>query len=311
VVFRMNVILRLNIGDIPIESQEARQMKTPIIATAICLVLFASTVSAQLQTSTATMQMRGASMMMNPDMKSFNGTVTIGPPSFPIMVTTGVPFSAEEISSQTQTLPDGNKVTHALPSVFLFRDSAGRTRTERPSMPMTPNSKLAVRLPLVPEIYDPVAGFQYFLDTANRIAHRYTIPPSKSPEYRPDTMKGISVVHADPTLQPNTPASMSEPLGTQMIEGMLAEGRRVTMTYPTGMMDNDKPMTGKNEYWNSVDLKITVLSKQYDPRGGESIRALINIDRAEPDSKLFQVPPDYKIVDETGVFTITFSNIKQ
>jgi hypothetical protein len=286
-------------------------MKTPIIAVSICLILIASTGFGQGTPSSATMQMRGASMMMNPDGRSYNGTATIAPPTFPIMVLTGVPFSAEEIGSQTQILPDGNRITRAMPSVFLFRDSAGRTRTERPAMIVAPNSKLTVKLPLIPEIYDPVAGYQYFLDTANRVAHRYTIPPSKSPQYRPDTLTGINVIHSEGNPQANTPASVSEPLGTQMIEGILAEGRRTTMTFPMGMMDNDKPMMSNNEYWTSVDLKVTVLTRQYDPRGGESLRALINIDRTEPDSKLFQVPPDYKIIDETGVFTITFSSIKQ
>ncbi len=282
-------------------------MKAFLIAVCMCLLLASSSAFGQLQTSSHSTQMRGSSMMMNPDMKSFNGTVTFGPPQFAIMAITGAPFSAEEVASQTQILADGNKIIHAMPSVFLFRDSAGRTRTERPPMPMVPSSKMAVKLPLIPEIYDPVAGYQYFLDTANRIAHRYTIPPSKALQFRPDNMKGINVVHADPNLQPNTPASVSEPLGNQMIEGLLAEGRRTTMTYPAGMMDNDKPMTGNSEYWNSVDLKITILSKQFMPQGGENIRALININRAEPDSKLFQVPSDYKVVDETGVFTLTFS----
>ncbi len=138
-------------------------MKTPVIAVYLCLILMASLGFAQISTSSATMQMRGSSMMMNPDGKSFNGTATFGPPTFPIMVIPGAPFSAEEIGSQTQILPDGNRITHAMPSVFLFRDSAGRTRTERPLMMMAPNSNLAVKLPLIPEIYDPVAGSQYFL----------------------------------------------------------------------------------------------------------------------------------------------------
>lgn len=286
-------------------------MRPPITAAGVCLLFAFSGAFGQLQTSSHSTQLRGASMMMNPDMKSYSGTATFGPPQFPIMVITGAPFSAEEIASQTQTFADGNKATHAMPSVFLFRDSAGRTRTERPAMQMAPSLKSAVKLPLIPEIYDPVAGYQYFLDTGSRIAHRYTIPPSKSPQFRPDSMKGIRVVHADPNLQPNIPASVSEPLGNQMIEGILAEGRRETMTYPPGMMDNDKPIVRNSEYWNSIDLKITILSKQFDPRGGESIRAIINIDRTEPDSKLFRVPPDYRVVDETGVFTITFSVMNQ
>ena len=285
-------------------------MKIPIFAACGCFLLIASIGFGQTTNSSTTMQMRGSSWMMNPDMKSYNGTATFGPPTFPITVMAGVPFSAEEIGSRTQVLPDGNRITNALPSVFLFRDSAGRTRTERPPMPMAPSSKIVQKLPLIPEIHDPVAGYQYFLDTANHVAHRYTLPPPNPAQFRIDTMGGTGIIRSSANPQTSAPDFMSEPLGTKMIEGILAEGRRSTMTYPPGMMDNDRPMTGNTESWISTDLKVVVLSKTFDPRGGETLRALMNVDRTEPDSKLFQVPPDYKIVDETGVFTITFSGPK-
>lgn len=246
-------------------------------------------------------------MMRNPDGQSFNGTVTFGAPMFLPLTITGSPFSAEEMGSQTQVLPDGNKITRAVPSTFLFRDSAGRTRTERPAMMMAPNSKLAIKLPLIPEICDPVTGYQYFLDTANRIAHRYALPPSNNNQFRIDGPLGANLIRSNGDPQTLSPAFVNEPLGSQMIEGIPAQGRRTTAIFPAGMMDNDQPMATNSEYWTSVELKVTLLSKQYDPRGGESIRALINISRNEPDSSLFQVPSDYKVVEETGVFTITFS----
>jgi uncharacterized membrane protein (UPF0136 family) len=43
----------------------------------------------------------------------------------------GAPYSAEEISSMVQTLADGTHITRTIPTRKLYRDSAGRTRTER------------------------------------------------------------------------------------------------------------------------------------------------------------------------------------
>jgi len=44
---------------------------------------------------------------------------------------------------------------------------------------------------------------------------------------------------------------------------------------------------------------MAVLSKTSDPRFGESTTKLINIEMAEPDPALFQVPAEYSIVDES------------
>ncbi len=78
----------------------------------------------------------------------------------------------------------------------------------------------------------------------------------------------------------------------------------MTRTWPVGSQGNDRPLVGTTEIWTAPDLRITVLSKNDDPRNGESITKLINISRAEPDPSLFQPPPDYSVVDEEGEFTI-------
>ena len=43
-----------------------------------------------------------------------------------------------------------------------------------------------------------------------------------------------------------------------------------------------------------------------DPRNGESVVKLVNINRAEPDPPLLQPPSGYAIVDDNGSVTITF-----
>jgi hypothetical protein len=49
---------------------------------------------------------------------------------------------------------------------------------------------------------------------------------------------------------------------------------------------------------------LTILSKTVDPQSGESIRKFENFSRSEPDPALFQIPLGYRIVEETGPFTI-------
>src|SRR5262245_46303129 len=90
-----------------------------------------------------------------------------------------------------------------------------------------------------------------------------------------------------------------ESLGTQSIEGVMAEGTRMTLTIPAGKTGNDRPIVTVNERWYSPELQTVVLTKNSDPRMGETTYRLTNINRSEPDPSLFQVPADYT-VDEGG-----------
>jgi len=91
-----------------------------------------------------------------------------------------------------------------------------------------------------------------------------------------------------------------ETLGTEMIDGIQAEGTRVTMTTPAGVEGNDRPLTRVCEHWQSVELKIVMLSKCSDPRTGNTTLRVQSLDRTEPDPALFQIPADYTMVEETG-----------
>jgi hypothetical protein len=95
-----------------------------------------------------------------------------------------------------------------------------------------------------------------------------------------------------------------EQLGTQTVEGVAAEGGRVTFTIPAGKIGNDRPIVSFNERWYSQELQTVVLSKNSDPRMGETTYRLTNIDRSEPDPSLFQVPADYTV--EEGGFGRNF-----
>jgi hypothetical protein len=91
-----------------------------------------------------------------------------------------------------------------------------------------------------------------------------------------------------------------EPLGTQAIEGVMAEGTRVTFTIPAGKIGNERPIVTVNERWYSQELQTVVLTKNSDPRMGETTYRLTNINRSEPDPSLFQVPADYTVDEGVG-----------
>jgi TonB family protein len=89
--------------------------------------------------------------------------------------------------------------------------------------------------------------------------------------------------------------SRTEQLGTQMVEGIAAEGIRYTDTIPAGAIGNEREINIVRERWYSPELQMVILMKHVDPRYGESTQRLTNIDRNEPDASLFQVPDGYEI----------------
>jgi hypothetical protein len=224
---------------------------------------------------------------------------------------TGRPYSAEQVTEHAQILADGTHITGVSQRTKLYRDSAGRTRTEHIVVP--PAGAVIAQHTAFIEIVDPVAGYLYMLDENNRVARRSAWPPtiqrainttstntaSFSSKPAPTVVPpngAVSATRTGPT-RPH-PQNSHESLGTQTIEGVLAEGKRMTTIYPEGFFGNDRPITTVTETWMSPDLKLMVLSNTSDPRSGETTIKTINISQAEPDAALFQVPADYSIVDE-------------
>lgn len=228
-------------------------------------------------------------------------------PGMPGGVVTGAPYSAEQVTERFQTLADGTHITQPAQTTKLYRDSAGRTRTER-SFPLPPGPLGNVTdVPSFIEISDPVAGVRYTLESRSHTAQRIpaTPPPPPAQANGAPAAKMIRLLPAQisppaaSALQDQTPGPQisRESLGAQTIEGVLAEGSRTTVTYPVGAVGNDRPFTTTTETWTSPELRIVVLSKDSDPRNGDSTTRLTSISRAEPDASLFTVPPDYEIIE--------------
>lgn len=213
------------------------------------------------------------------------------------------------MSERIQTLADGTHITETIQTTKVYRDSAGRTRTEH-QKPLPPGGAAATQVPMFIDISDPVAGYRYTLQQQNHVARRMPWPPTRlqTGVSQPQAAAGASAPQpasasgtqnqtgAKTTRRPR-PDMVHEALGTQTIEGIPAEGSRFTTTYPVGFMGNDRPITTVRETWMSPDLKIVVLTKMTDPRSGDSSTKLTNFSQTEPDPALFEVPADYTIED--------------
>ena len=249
------------------------------------------------------------------------GTGTAGPIGFQggarFNRVTDAPFSGEQITERVQTLADGTHITQTTGTTMMYRDSAGRTRAEHM---FTMQGVASGSGPKFVEILDPVAGYRYTFNEQNHTAQRMAWPPgmnrtgqTNAASVTASTGTAGSVSSRAITVNPNQanpnqtgtatarrqrPEVSRESLGTQIIDGIPAEGMRITVTYAIGTFGNDRPITTVSENWTSPELHIQVLSKVSDPRNGDTTTKLTNVSQVEPDPALFQVPADYSIEEQ-------------
>jgi hypothetical protein len=237
------------------------------------------------------------------------------------------------VDEQVQTLADGTHISRQFAPTKVYRDSVGRIRRERTLFRGSVLAGHPPDAPILVEITDPAAHVKYTLDSANKIAHRQQMaaPPNmaggRTAVATSRVMQatvggngsgdgiGVGVAGAGGQVSDartrggaTGPRMTNEKLGTETIGGVPAEGFRHTTTWPVDSQGNDRPISTVNETWRSRELQVTILSKYSDPRTGEHTQKLINIRRDEPLAELFQPPPDYSIVDETGEFTIKWES---
>jgi hypothetical protein len=204
----------------------------------------------------------------------------------------GAPYSAQAVTQVTQTLANGNQINRTVTSA-VARDSSGRTMRQETLGGFGPwggqGNASGTKSVM---IHDPVAQVSYVLDTTNKVAHKMTMGNHQRGAARgPAGANG-----AQPRVaRGNRPAPQTESLGTQAINGVSAQGTRITRTIPAGAIGNAQPIQIVTETWYSPDLQVVVMSKTSDPRTGDSVYQLNNIVRAEPDASLFQVPAGYTV----------------
>lgn len=241
----------------------------------------------------------------------------------------GAPFAAEFSSESVQTLADGNRLVKRSNS-SLYRDAEGRTRREQAFAGI--NSATALLTGFNAEtrqifIYDPVAKTNYTLNPLTLTAFRSKVfmvtvdgknthnsakiktlsgmaEWANDPEVKKrfeKVEKEFQIVVKDLEKRPPMEKPREEALGTKTIEGIEAEGKRVTRIIPVGSIGNEKPIEIVRETWYSKELQMTVMSVDKNPLTGEHIYKMISCSRAEQPGTLFEVPSDYKIVDNSNM----------
>jgi hypothetical protein len=207
------------------------------------------------------------------------------PASNNVRLVTGAPYSAFGTSETVTTSADGSRVVRQN-TIRMWRDSDGRTRSEFSltsiggPTPVEINRKLTV-------IDDPTAGERYMLQPDGRVVVVAISPCRVEASDEPDLSVG-------PPRPANLHMRVSQPvrLGVRKVDGLTLTGSRVEATIPAGAIGNEQPMKMSAEQWYGKDLQVVVEATYRDPRTGETRYKLREIQRDEPDARLFRVPDD-------------------
>ncbi len=202
----------------------------------------------------------------------------------------GAPFSGTVEVLSKQLLPDGTTYTRRTVN-HIARNSAGVIHNERRML--EPPGFQGEAPVLHWHIFDPQTRVSTFLTPATLIAREAVLPtPPPAPENTtPDS--AVAIAH--------TQNLTVKDLGTETIAGLVLHGTRKQTTIPATFSGTGKDVTITDDYWYSEDLKVYLVLKHNDPRTGEQVVGILDVDRKEPDAAMFRIPPEYKVVDETPV----------
>lgn len=232
------------------------------------------------------------------------------------------PFSGEMVCENVQTLADGNRIVQRT-TTMIYRDGAGRIRRESSGKIRSAEGSDAREYKTI-TILDN-AGQTIMLDPQNRTARK--VFSAKQPlmervitarSSNSDPAANKAAIAMGNTCGPGfikpvlgfiaNSEIKDESLGTQTIEGVAAEGTRITHTIQAGSIDNERSIEIVFERWYSQELQLFVLTKTSDPRSGESTGRMTNINLGEPDATLFEIPADYKVTELKPVISDNSAN---
>jgi TonB family protein len=191
----------------------------------------------------------------------------------------GLPFSAKVVLETVSQLQDGTQITHTTYNIDA-RDLAGRTRNEmRNWIPADGAEPCLTRI----ELYDPATRMRTDLFPLTKFARQWST---------------VATQTLTPTTRAVKPETTRVQIGTDTMEGLPVRGTRISQTYATGALGNDRPLTIVTEYWFSAELRINLLTKRTDPRHGVATVRVTEMVREEPDAALFAIGDEYKVVND-------------
>jgi len=231
-----------------------------------------------------------------PEMRGFGGPPGEFGGGIEGRTVTASPFSAQIVSTSTQTLSDGSHINRST-TATVARDSQGRTYRQQTMNRLGPVSTGASRT--IVSLRDPVAHTSHVIELESKTATMSSMPQhQRGPRGNSGPNPSANAPRPENRTRPARKGETVESLGSQMMEGVMADGTRITHTIEAGSIGNEKELKVVSETWYSKDLQTVVMSKHTDPRMGESVFKLTNILRTEPDATLFQVPPGVKVTEQ-------------
>jgi hypothetical protein len=214
-----------------------------------------------------------------------------------VQLQAGNPFQAEKVNSMTPE-PQGKLVRTLVPPASIARDSQGRVRIEMSAGKFkveegagsgTEAERHVVR------ICDPITQKLVTLDSVSKTA---TIRSPIQGSLRPKAATQSSFCSTFARTH-GLGATQVEDLGRQSIEGIDAQGIRTTRSMPAIHNGESTTIPSVTEVWCSDDLGALVLQVRQSGSVDRKLETkLTNISRGEPDPTLFQIPPDYRVVEE-------------
>ncbi len=194
------------------------------------------------------------------------------------------PFTATVKIVSHQKLPDGTE--HVVMTInHVARRSSGMIYNERRRLvPVTFQGEPRL---LSAHIYDPSSRLSIYTEPMTRLAREQILvrPPATAP--------GPTVVG------PKLPGTVETDLGSQQMNNVELHGLRRERTIAADQSGTGKPVVVTDDYWFAPQLSIYLIVRHDDPRTGEQMIAVTDVDAHEPDAALFAVPANYKILDET------------
>jgi TonB family protein len=203
------------------------------------------------------------------------GGLTLARPSSLEPPVRDAPYSVElhqVIVSASRNGISGNETRTASK---ILRDSQGRIRQEQ----LDTTARGGPRLVII--LTDAAASRRCFLDTEGKVAHCF------------------SSIRIEPFQLPSN--LTTEDLGSKTIEGLQVKGKRYTQS-AAGQQVNFT-----SEVWTSPELQIAIQTDRNEPQAGRLTISTTNLRREEPPANLFEIPPNYRIVNETGDRAVLFA----
>jgi hypothetical protein len=203
------------------------------------------------------------------------------------------PYSLVERMTIVRTLADGTTITTAQHERQM-RDSDGRVRTE------TGHLKDGELIVDGVSIRDPAAHTNTLLDLKQKTARIRRLPEMRvmtaEEEARTEKSREEAVVRRADRNQ-SEPVTV-ETLTPKQIDGVYVDGKRTTRIIPPGRQGNDREIKIVFEAWRSPELRILLHYWLQDPIRGNQTIEITDLQRAEPDPTLFQIPTDFKVYDQ-------------